>query len=41
MAASAKPVVLAITAALAAMASPAHADGRAELITCQAMVDRA
>ena len=30
-----------ITAALAATAVPARADGRAELVTCQAMVDRA
>ena len=41
MAVSAKPVVRAIAAALAATAWPAHADGRAELVTCQAMVDRA
>jgi len=31
----------AIAAALAAMTWPARADGRAELVTCQAMVDRA
>ena len=30
-----------IAAALAAMAWPAHAEGRAELVACQAMVDRA
>ena len=30
-----------LAAALAAIASPARADGRAELVTCQAMVDRA
>jgi hypothetical protein len=30
-----------IAAALAATALPAHADGRAEFVTCQAMVDRA
>jgi hypothetical protein len=30
-----------IAAALAAIAWPALADGRAELVTCQAMVDRA
>jgi hypothetical protein len=41
VAASAKPVVLAVAAALAATAWPAHADGRAELVTCQAMIDRA
>jgi hypothetical protein len=41
MAVAAKPFVLAIAAALAATAWPAHADGRAELVSCQAMVDRA
>jgi hypothetical protein len=41
MAVSAKPVVVVVAAALAATAWPAHADGRAELMTCQAMVDRA
>ena len=41
MSASPKLCALITAAALAAMASPAHADGRAELITCQAMVDRA
>ena len=41
MAVAGRPVVLAIAAALAATALPAHADGRAELVTCQAMVDRA
>jgi hypothetical protein len=30
-----------VVALLAAAASPARADGRAELVTCQAMVDRA
>jgi hypothetical protein len=30
-----------IAAALAAMTWPARADGRAELVTCQAMVDHA
>lgn len=30
-----------LAAALAAMAWPARADGRAELVTCQALVDRA
>jgi hypothetical protein len=30
-----------VAALLAAAAAPAHAEGRAELITCQAMVDRA
>jgi hypothetical protein len=30
-----------LAAALAAIACPARADGRAELVTCQAMVDRA
>jgi hypothetical protein len=34
----AAPIVAAL---LAATASPARADGRAELVTCQAMVDRA
>jgi hypothetical protein len=28
-------------AAFAAISSPARADGRAELVTCQAMIDRA
>ena len=38
----ARPVAAGIlAAALAAVAWPAHADGRAELVTCQAMVDRA
>jgi hypothetical protein len=32
---------LMVVASLAATALPAHADGRAELITCQAMIDRA
>jgi hypothetical protein len=40
MAVAAKPAAL-IAAALAATALPARADGRAELVTCQAMVDRA
>ena len=34
----AAPIVAAL---LAATASPARADGRAELVTCQVMVDRA
>jgi hypothetical protein len=33
--------LLLIVASLAAMALPARADGRAELVTCQAMVARA
>jgi hypothetical protein len=35
------PVVLIMVASLAASALPARADGRAELVTCQAMIDRA
>jgi hypothetical protein len=30
-----------LVAALAALSQPARADGRAELITCQVMIDRA
>jgi hypothetical protein len=35
------PAAAILAAALAAIAWPALADGRAELVTCQAMVDRA
>lgn len=35
------PAVLIVVASLSASALPARADGRAELITCQAMIDRA
>jgi hypothetical protein len=38
---SPKLAVAILVALPAAIGSPAHADGRAELITCQAMVDRA
>jgi len=37
----APPIMLTIVASLAAMTLPARADGRAELVTCQAMVERA
>jgi hypothetical protein len=30
-----------LVAAMSLISQPAHADGRAELITCQAMIDRA
>ncbi len=33
--------VLIVVASLSAAALPARADGRAELVTCQAMIDRA
>jgi hypothetical protein len=33
--------VLIVVAALGASALPAHAEGRAELVTCKAMVERA
>jgi hypothetical protein len=35
------PAVLIAVAVLSAGALPARADGRAELVTCQAMIDRA
>jgi hypothetical protein len=38
---SPKPAALIVIASLAATMLPAHADGRAELVTCQAMIDRA
>jgi hypothetical protein len=34
-------IMLMMVASLAATAHPARADGRAELVTCQAMVERA
>jgi hypothetical protein len=41
MMASPAPSALIMMASLAATALPARADGRAELVTCQAMIDRA
>jgi hypothetical protein len=41
MPAARTPAVLIVVAALSADALPARADGRAELVTCQAMIDRA
>jgi hypothetical protein len=41
MPAARTPAVLIAVAALSASALPARAEGRAELVTCQAMIDRA
>ncbi|WP_291685755.1 hypothetical protein [Bradyrhizobium sp.] len=38
---SPRPAAAVLAALVAATALPAHAEGRAELVTCQAMVDRA
>ncbi len=41
MSASPKPAAAVLAALFAAAALPVHAEGRAELVTCQAMVERA
>jgi len=41
MPAARTPAVLIMVASLSATALPARAEGRAEFVTCQAMVDRA